>query len=69
MTDRLEKLRAALRDQGLDALAVVPGANMRYLTGLAFTTKLRLTAAYVDVFDGRPKANIASRPARMVRPV
>jgi Xaa-Pro dipeptidase len=53
MTDRLEKLRGALREQGFDALAVVPGANMRYLTGLAFTTKLRLTAAIIPL-EGPP---------------
>lgn len=48
-TPRLDRLRTLLRAQGLDALAVVPGANMHYLAGLEFSTKLRLTAALIPV--------------------
>jgi Xaa-Pro dipeptidase len=51
MTNRLDRLRAEMREHNLDALAVVPGANMQYLTGLSFTTKLRLTAALIPA-DG-----------------
>jgi Xaa-Pro aminopeptidase len=50
---RLDRLRAALRANSLDALVVVPGSNLFYLTGLRFTTKLRLTAAIIPA-DGEP---------------
>jgi Xaa-Pro dipeptidase len=30
---RLDKLRAIMRDEGLDIVALIPGATMRYLTG------------------------------------
>jgi Xaa-Pro aminopeptidase len=53
MTDRITHLYAAMRQRGLDALALVPGPNMRYLTGLDFTTKLRLTTAILPL-DGEP---------------
>jgi Xaa-Pro dipeptidase len=51
MTHRIDRVRAAMREQGLDALAVVPGANLAYLAGLGFTTKLRLTMALISA-DG-----------------
>jgi Xaa-Pro dipeptidase len=47
--NRLDRVRAALRSHNLQALVLVPGANMRYLTGIDFTTKLRLTAAIIPV--------------------
>lgn len=34
-----------MQEHGLDAVVVVPGANLAYLAGLDFSTRLRLTAA------------------------
>jgi Xaa-Pro dipeptidase len=58
MTEQLPRLRQALAAAHLDALAVVPGANLRYLAGIGFTTKLRLTMALFT----------ASGPAALVVP-
>jgi Xaa-Pro aminopeptidase len=51
MTDRLTTLRQRMRDHRLDALMIVPGSNLRYLTGIGFLTKLRLMAALIPA-DG-----------------
>jgi Xaa-Pro dipeptidase len=34
MVRRLEKLHSMMQEHGLDAVAVVPGSNLRYLTGI-----------------------------------
>ena len=36
LTDRLDKVRSALQENQIDCLALVPGDNLRYLTGLDF---------------------------------
>ena len=53
MTDRIARLQEAMRAAGLDALAIACGANMFYLTGLDFHTKLRLTLALIPA-SGQP---------------
>ncbi|NWG18815.1 MAG: aminopeptidase P family protein [Chloroflexi bacterium] len=53
MTERLTCARAVMRHHGLDALAVVPGSNLRYLAGLELQTRLRLTLMLVPL-DGQP---------------
>lgn len=53
MSNRLSTLRDAMREHKLDALLLVPGANMRYLTGIGFLTKLRLMAALIPL-EGQP---------------
>jgi Xaa-Pro dipeptidase len=45
MTNRLTRLQDAMRERGLDAAAIACGANLFYLAGLDFHTKLRLTLA------------------------
>ena len=49
MTGRLAKLQAAMRPAGVDVLAVVPGANMRYLTGLEIHSSERIAIAFFSV--------------------
>ncbi len=43
---RLERFRAALREIGLEAAAVLPGPNMRYLLGINYHTSERAIAAF-----------------------
>jgi Xaa-Pro dipeptidase len=45
-SDRLTRLRAAMRSAGIDVLAVVPGANMRYLAGLEIHMNERIAVAF-----------------------
>jgi Xaa-Pro dipeptidase len=45
-TERLSRLRIVMRDAGVAALAVVPGANLRYLAGLELHMNERLTIAF-----------------------
>ncbi len=47
MSNRITTLQQAMREHNLDALMLVPGANMRYLTGIDFLTKLRFMAALI----------------------
>src|SRR5689334_12443039 len=47
MTDRLLTLQSAMRAAGMDVLAVVPGANMRYLAGLEIHLSERLAVAFI----------------------
>jgi Xaa-Pro aminopeptidase len=49
---RLQQLVDATRSAGADAAAVVPGTNLRYLTGLQYHAGERLTLAVLGV-DGR----------------
>lgn len=53
MTKRLPRIQDALRRHGFDALAVVPGSNLRYLAGLTLHAGLRLTVALTPV-EGQP---------------
>ncbi|GAB4214983.1 MAG: aminopeptidase P family protein [Roseiflexaceae bacterium] len=53
MSDRQTRLRAALRQGGMHAVAVVPGANLRYLAGLDLHMNERLTVAFFPV-EGSP---------------
>ncbi|WP_211262488.1 M24 family metallopeptidase [Nitriliruptor alkaliphilus] len=50
-TDRLERLRAAMRTRGVDALLVGPSADLRYLVGYHALPLERLTMLVVPV-DG-----------------
>ncbi|HMP41440.1 MAG TPA: Xaa-Pro peptidase family protein [Roseiflexaceae bacterium] len=51
--ERLTRLRHAMAQHNLDALAIVPGANLNYLAGLGFTTKLRLSMLLLP-YEGTP---------------
>jgi Xaa-Pro dipeptidase len=53
MTERLNKLTAELRSAGVDAIAIVPGANMRYLAGLDMHMNERLAIAFFPA-NGQP---------------
>ena len=46
MTERLAKLQSAMRAAGIDVVAVVPGANMRYLAGLEIHSSERMAVAF-----------------------
>jgi Xaa-Pro aminopeptidase len=48
-TTRIDQLRTHLQAQGLEALAAVPGANLHYLAGMDFSTKLRLTTLIIPL--------------------
>jgi Xaa-Pro dipeptidase len=51
ITSRLEALRRLQRDNGLDCVALMPGANLRYFTGLTIHLSERPAVAFVPV-DG-----------------
>ena len=51
MTDRIARLREAMAGHGLAAIALVPGANLRYLIGLDLHLSKRLTIAFVPVAE------------------
>ncbi|MGB8646645.1 MAG: Xaa-Pro peptidase family protein [Anaerolineae bacterium] len=44
-TDRLARLQELMDARGIDAVALVPGANLLYLTGLSMHTSERITLA------------------------
>ncbi|MFQ5613319.1 MAG: M24 family metallopeptidase [Anaerolineae bacterium] len=50
---RIQRLQSEAAAAGLDAIAVVPGPNMGYLTGLTFHLSERPTVAFFPV-DGSP---------------
>jgi len=50
---RVERLRELMESEGLDAIAVVPGPNLHYLSGLHFHLSERATAAIFRV-RGKP---------------
>lgn len=50
---RLKELRRAQRESAMGLLAVVPGANLRYLTGLEMHLSERITMALFPI-DGQP---------------
>ena len=51
--NRLKRLVRAQRESGMDLLAVVPGANLRYLTGLEMHSSERITLALFPL-GGQP---------------
>src|SRR3990170_7546575 len=51
MATRHEKLLREMRESGLDALALVPGANLLYLLGLTIHSSERLAVAFCGL-DG-----------------
>jgi Xaa-Pro aminopeptidase len=54
-TERLSALRTALREAGLDALALIPGSNLRYVTGFSPMRSKRVVIALFPTND-RPAA-------------
>ncbi len=54
LTNRLTRLTTALADQALDAVVIVPGANLRYLLNVSFHPSKRLTLALFPAAGGRP---------------
>lgn len=50
--ERLSRLRAGMAAAGLDLLALIPGASLRYFTGLGFHPGKRLTLALLPADDG-----------------
>ena len=44
---RLARMQAAMAAAGIDVTILVPGTNMRYLSGIGFSTKLRLACMLV----------------------
>jgi len=52
--ERIEKLKRAARAEDFDCIAVMPGANMTYLTGLHFHLMERPTLALILTGDGDP---------------
>ena len=50
---RLSRLQAAMRGAGADTVAVVPGANLRYLAGLDMHMNERLSVAFFPA-EGQP---------------
>lgn len=50
---RLDSVRRQLREQGVDCLALVPGSNLRYLTGMHFHLMERALIVFVPV-DAEP---------------
>ncbi len=53
MRDRVEQVLARAEAEGLDALALVPGPNLRYLTGMGFFLSERPIVVLLPV-DRRP---------------
>jgi Xaa-Pro dipeptidase len=52
-TERIARLQEAASDRGLDCIALVPGANLYYLTGLSFHLSERPVVAFLPV-DAAP---------------
>ena len=57
---RIRRLAGAARQQGMDALALMPGANLRYLMGLTLHGSERLALAIIPT-DGDPALLILPR--------
>ena len=55
LTKRLDNLRQQLKAQGVDCLALVPGYNLRYLTGLDFHL---LERAFIAFFPADASAGL-----------
>ncbi len=52
---RIARLNTALSREDMTALVVVPGANLRYLTGLEFHSSERLTLAFFPANGSTPR--------------
>jgi Xaa-Pro dipeptidase len=69
---RIEKLKQVARAEGFDAIAVMPGANMMYLTGLHFHLMERPTLALIPI-AGQPALVLgaleATKPAASPHPI
>lgn len=50
---RLDRLRAEMMAHHIDVAVLVPGSNLRYLSGIGFSTKLRLACLVVPL-NGQP---------------
>jgi Xaa-Pro dipeptidase len=50
---RLERVQKALQECGLDAVALLPGANLRYLTGVSFHSTERSLVGFFPA-EGEP---------------
>ena len=57
--ERLQRLQAELRNRQLDCLALLPGPNLRYMTGLEFHLMERPTVAFIPA-EGVPAFVIPS---------
>lgn len=64
---RLAGLTEAELARGLSAVAVVPGPNLRYLTGLDFHQGKRLTVAFFPADGGEPAFVLPAMEAARVR--
>lgn len=53
-TDRIAQLVTHMQEQGIHAAAIVPGASLRYLTGLTFHPGKRLTLALIAADNTPP---------------
>lgn len=62
---RLERLAAGLRRDGCAAVALMPGANLRYLTEIAMPPSKRITLAFFPV-DGQPSMVLPQMEAPQV---
>lgn len=49
MSHRITRIQQAMCRYGFDALAIVPGSNLRYLSGITLHAGLRLTLALIPV--------------------
>ncbi|MGQ9547629.1 MAG: M24 family metallopeptidase [Roseiflexus sp.] len=49
MSQRITRIQEAMRRNGFNALAIVPGSNLRYLSGMELHAGLRLTMALTPV--------------------
>jgi len=70
---RIGKLKDAARAEGFDCIAVMPGANMVYLTGLHFHLMERPTLALIPTETGSPALVLgaleATKPAAGPHPI
>jgi Xaa-Pro dipeptidase len=51
--ERLKRLQAVLKDKEIDCLALIPGTNLKYMTGLDFHLMERPTVCYIPA-EGVP---------------
>ena len=51
---RIDRVITALRARGLDGVALMPAANLRYLSGLGFHQGKRLTLLLIPAAGGAP---------------
>jgi Xaa-Pro aminopeptidase len=65
--ERIQKLAQLLYGRSLDAIAIVPGASMRYLTGLVFHPSERLTLLLIRADGSTPALVLPALEAERVR--